>query len=81
MVDTGHGEYPKGPEPEDTALSVVEYPGEPIQIPRSYAEALRDPINSAYWKQAISEELTKLQALDTWIYTDLPPGKQLLGYN
>jgi len=53
---------------------------EPIQLPRSYAEAVTDPINSAHWKQAISEELTKLQALDTWTYAELPSGKELLGF-
>jgi hypothetical protein len=29
-------------------------------IPRTYTEAINDPIYGAHWKQAISEELTKL---------------------
>ena len=53
---------------------------EKVQIPRTYAEALKDPIYLVYWKQAVSDELTKLQALDTWTYAELPPGKQLLGH-
>ena len=49
-------------------------------IPRTYAEAINDPIYGAHWKQAISEELTKLQALNTWKAVPLPPGKKAIGY-
>jgi len=57
------------------AHSAVEGP----PIPRTYAEAINDPRYKAHWEQAISEELTKLQALDTWEYAELPPGKKAVG--
>jgi len=53
---------------------------ERIKLPKSYAEAMADPLNKASWEQAIREELTKLQALDTWEYAELPPGKMSVGY-
>jgi Reverse transcriptase (RNA-dependent DNA polymerase)/Integrase core domain/GAG-pre-integrase domain len=52
---------------------------ESIKIPRTYAEALADPVHRGYWQQAISEELTKLQALGTWEYAELPSGKKAVG--
>ena len=48
-------------------------------IPRTYAKAINDPIYGAHWKQAISGELTKLQALNTWKAVPLPPGKKAIG--
>jgi hypothetical protein len=53
---------------------------EPVQLPRTYAQAMSDTVNSRHWQQAISEELTKLQALDTWKYAVLPAGKDAIGY-
>jgi hypothetical protein len=41
---------------------------------------MSDPRYRAHWEQAISEELTKLQALSTWEYTKLPPGKKTVSY-
>ena len=46
-----------------------------IIIPKPYAEAIADPINKADWERAISEELTKLQALNTW-KTETTPWKE-----
>jgi hypothetical protein len=40
---------------------------------------MEDPIHSGDWKQAIAEEIAKLQALDTWEFVKLPPGKKALG--
>lgn len=57
------------------ALIAIEKP----PIPKTYAEAISDPIYGAYWKQAIGEELTKLQVLNTWKYVKLPPGKKAIG--
>jgi hypothetical protein len=62
----------------DTALQAASAV-ESVKIPETYAEAM-SCADSAYWKQAVSEELTKLQALDTWSYTELPPGKKLIGF-
>jgi hypothetical protein len=49
-------------------------------IPKTYKEAINDPIYGAYWKQATREELAKLQALNTWKEVPLPPGKKAIGY-
>ena len=88
IVDTGDLGTPENPymgpktrsRAEVQALSAEVQPVEKVPIPGTYAKAMNDPIYSAYWKQAISEELTKLQALNTWKYDELPPGKQLLGH-
>ncbi|TAQ84462.1 hypothetical protein B7494_g7220 [Chlorociboria aeruginascens] len=50
-----------------------------IKIPKSYEEAINDPENKAYWVEAIKAELTNLQALGTWEYAELPPGKRAVG--
>ena len=52
---------------------------EAIPTPQSYTEAITDPVYGAYWKDAIQQELTKLQSLNTWEYTELPPGKKAIG--
>jgi hypothetical protein len=62
----------------DTALQAASAV-ESVKIPETYAEAM-SCADSAYWKQAVSEELTKLQALDTWSYTKLSPRKKLIGF-
>ena len=51
-----------------------------IPIPQSYTEAINDSVYGAYWKDAIQVELTKLQSLNTWTYSTLPPGKKAIGY-
>jgi hypothetical protein len=48
-------------------------------MPRNYTEAMADPLNRAEWEHAVSIELSKLQALDTWEYVDLPPGVRTVG--
>ena len=50
-----------------------------IPIPQSYTEAINDSVYGAYWKDAIQVELTKLQSLNTWTYSTLPPGKKAIG--
>jgi hypothetical protein len=61
---------------KDYVLSARTKPG----IPQSYREVLSDPLHHADWQQAIDVELTKLQALDTWEFVDLPLGKRTVGY-
>ena len=58
----------------DTANSAHTKLEEP-RIPETEAEALADPL----WKEAISEELIKLQALGTWEYAKLPKGRKAVG--
>jgi Reverse transcriptase (RNA-dependent DNA polymerase) len=48
-------------------------------IPTSYEEAINDPVYGRHWKDAVEEELIKLQTLDTWEFADLPDGKRPVG--
>jgi hypothetical protein len=50
-----------------------------VNIPRNYTEAVNDPVWGAYWKEAIKDEIAKLQALGTWEYAELPEGKKPVG--
>ena len=50
-----------------------------MRLPKNYKEALNDPLNKANWAQAVSEELTKLQALGTWEWAKLLAGKRTVG--
>jgi hypothetical protein len=38
---------------------------EKVELPRNYTEVISDPIWGVYWKEAIKDELAKLQALGT----------------
>ena len=85
IVDIGAIDSEGEPEPEPEARSRVTsnittrargrlQAQSAIEVPRilkSYTKAINDPIYGENWRQVISEELTKLQALDTWEYTDL----------
>lgn len=46
-----------------------------VQIPKNIEEALESP----KWKAAVMEEITSLKNNETWVLTDLPTGKRLLG--
>ena len=61
---------------EDTALR-ADACG--ICLPKSYDEAISDPQYAQQWKDAIADELVKLQALGTWEYAELPPMKATVG--
>ena len=79
LGDLDHYNQPEGPVRRSQRLrhsanSAIEEP----PIPKTYAEAMGNPTYKAYWEQAISEELTKLQALNTWKYVKLPPKKKAI---
>ena len=44
----------------------------PIQLPNSYEEAITDPVYGPYWFQATKDEVSQLEANNTWI-TEIPP--------
>ena len=44
--------------------------------PTSYAQAVQDP----KWLDAMQAKIDTFQANHTWNLTDLPPGKQPIGY-
>ena len=48
---------------------------DPIQIPQTYHEALRDK----NWKNAMNEEIKALNKNQTWEIVDLPKGKKIVG--
>jgi hypothetical protein len=50
-----------------------------LAISISYDEAVNDRLYGVYWRDAIEEELLKLQTLDTWEFADLPDGKRPVG--
>jgi transposase InsO family protein len=88
VVDTGalqgseSDEEPEAPIPTGRPRRGQLYANAAIEappIPRTYDEAMSNPLYKAHWEQAISEELTKLQALDTWKIVTLPPGKKAVG--
>ncbi|GAB2275324.1 hypothetical protein Dimus_039121 [Dionaea muscipula] len=47
-----------------------------VPVPRSVSEAL----SSSVWTQAMSEEMTVLEANETWDLVSLPPEKTAIGY-
>jgi len=62
---------------EDAAVAVTHK--EYIHLPKSYDEAVTDTRYAQQWKDAIAEELAKLQCLGTWEYATLPPGRSTVG--
>lgn len=62
----------------DTAWS-ADAQEEGIRLPKSYDEAISDPQYAQQWKDAIADELAKLQVLGTWEYAELPAGKATVG--
>jgi hypothetical protein len=48
-------------------------------IPQTYKSAMEDSNYSVEWKEAIQDELQKLQGMDAWEITKLPPGKKPIG--
>ncbi|GJT12940.1 zinc finger, CCHC-type containing protein [Tanacetum coccineum] len=46
--------------------------------PRTYNEAMQSR-DSAFWKEAIDDEIGSIMENNTWILSDLPPGCKLLG--
>ena len=46
-----------------------------IQVPNSIQEALKDP----EWRKAVGEEIRALEKNGTWVISELPPEKKLVG--
>ena len=47
-----------------------------VQEPKTYDEAINDPIHGNRWRKAIDEKLWNLDLHQTWTYTLLPTGKK-----
>lgn len=50
-----------------------------VYKPKSYDEAVADPINGTHWRQAVEEELHNLRKHYTWSYERLPEGQKGIG--
>jgi hypothetical protein len=46
--------------------------------PLTYEEAMKSQ-DSAFWREAINDEMDSLIGNDTWIFVDLPPGSTPIG--
>lgn len=51
-----------------------------LQEPKTYNKAINHPIYRNKWHKAINEELSNLDAYQTWYYTTLPYNKKAIGY-
>ncbi|POS87671.1 hypothetical protein EPUL_001190, partial [Erysiphe pulchra] len=51
---------------------------EDVPIPRSYKDAIRDPVYGKMWKEAIDEELRALVENHTWEEVFIPTGANLI---
>nr|GEY64553.1 zinc finger, CCHC-type [Tanacetum cinerariifolium] len=47
-------------------------------VPKTYKEAITSR-NSAFWKEAIDDEMDSLVSNNTWELSDLPPGSKAIG--
>jgi hypothetical protein len=50
-----------------------------IGIPKTYEEAISDPVHKGDWNEAIQSELSKLMALNTWKVVRRPANERRVG--
>ena len=50
-----------------------------VREPKTYDEAINDPIHGNRWREAIDEELGNLDIHQTWCYTTLPQNRKAIG--
>ena len=65
----------KPTQPFEYARNAITRPKEP----RTYQEAITDPIHGTQWKAAVQDELDKLQGMSAWKVVDRPPGRKIVG--
>ena len=49
-----------------------------VQEPKTYDEAINNPIHENRWREAIDEELWNLNSYQTWNYTFLPSSQKMI---
>lgn len=49
-----------------------------VREPKTYNEAINDPIHGNRWREAVNEELWNLDAYQTWCYTMLPHNRKAI---
>ena len=62
----------------ELAKSVTETSSK-VREPKTYNEAVNNPINGNRWREAIDEELWNLDTHQTWCYTPLPDNRKAIG--
>jgi hypothetical protein len=65
----------KPTQPFEYARSAITRPKEP----RTYQDAITDPIYGTQWKAAVQDELDKLQGMSAWKVVDRPPSRKIVG--
>lgn len=50
-----------------------------IRKPKTYKEAISDPIHVRQWKEMIEEEIQNLEDYHTWEFNHLPPERKAVG--
>ena len=50
-----------------------------VQEPKTYDEAINNPIHGSRWRKAVDEELWNLDIYQTWCYTSLPNNQKAIG--
>ena len=63
---------------QELAKSVTETSSK-VREPKTYDEAINDPIKGNRWREAINEELWNLDTHQTWCYTSLPGNQKAIG--
>ena len=48
--------------------------------PKTYDEAINDPVHGNRWREVMDEELWNLDSYQTWTYTLFPVGQKAIGY-
>ena len=63
---------------KEAAMSITETSSK-VYEPKSYDEAIADPIHGTRWRQAIEEEIHNLEIYHTWEYEELPEDRKAIG--
>lgn len=61
----------------EKAMSATETSSK-IYEPKTYEEAMSDPVHSRQWREAIEEEIQNLEKDSTWEYERLPPDRHAI---
>ncbi len=62
----------------EQAMSITESTSK-IHEPKTYDEAISDPIHGRRWREVIGEELQNLESHHTWEYEQLPNDRKAIG--
>lgn len=63
---------------QELAMSISESSSK-IHKPKTYEEAVSNPIHGRQWRDAVEEELHNLESHHTWEFEELPSGRKPIG--